>query len=196
VRNTILSLDGHPFKSTAISEKALFLSRSKQKTLGAFNEATQKTGVLAPAKSIPFNKIKLIRHNERSSVLRLVYITEKDKERKADLGFDDVQIAYAFGQELATATGLNATVEEEDQKKKLLTNAGVLLLVIGFTAFLALSDPAEIQNSRSRKGGILKLIAGTVGPTGVWIVGGLIAAYLAYNLYNRFQNPATVTVWE
>ncbi|MEL6357063.1 MAG: hypothetical protein AAFQ37_09060 [Bacteroidota bacterium] len=104
--------------------------------------------------------------------------------------------AHAFGQELASATDLAATIEQEDQRKKLLSNTGILLLVLGITAFLALSDPTDIQNTRSRRGGVLKLIVGTVGPTGVWIIGGLIAAYLAYDLYKRYQNPATVTIWK
>jgi len=196
MRNTILSLEGKPYKSTALSDQALLVSTGRQKSMEAFLEATNSSGLLSTHKAISFDKVKRVKHNSASGSLRYVYINDKGKEKSADLDFGDATIASAFGQELAAAANLSATSAMENQAQKFLSNGAILLAVIGFTAFIALSDPSDIQNSRARKAGILKLIVGTVGTTGVWIIGGLIAAYLAYDLYNRYQNPATVTVWE
>lgn len=127
----------------------------------------------------------------------------RESTRVADEGnidFGDTKISNQFGSYLGEKLGFNKSSTQEGQLKPLVLNGLYLLLTVVATFFLGtLDDTSELTDGAGRRsrnrGALVKLIVDTVGYTGVFIIGGLISLYLAYQLYKRYQNPSNEIVY-
>ena len=78
----------------------------------------------------------------------------------------------------------------------------VVLAVIAFSVFLLVNAAAELADGEDvtvtgRNRGLKKLLAfvlETIGPTGVYIVGGVLSGLALYRLVQRIKNPPVVTI--
>ena len=182
-------------KSMVLREDELWFSQDKVNNLEKFEKAVHHTGLLQSAYRVPLTSIKEVSFNESSESTKIKYINEKGKEKKLNIGFGDTSVSNQFGVHLGEKLGLNRSSNQENQLKPLLLNGFYLLLAVGGTfIFGTMDDTSQITESSRRKGSgaraIMKLLVDTVGQTGVFIIGGLISLYLAYQLYARFKNPS------
>jgi len=197
MRNQIIPVDGHNYKHAGLSDAALLLTSSKPATMREFEETVAKPGLMTFALRVPYQDIISLRQNSAEKAVKIKYRNDKGKEKNLSIGLDDSAGAGEFAQTLGLACELTAKSSSESQLQPLLINLLLVLFAGGFTAFVALSPAEEIQTNGRRRGSaaILRMLRETLGSTGVWIVGGLITAYLIYQLYQRYQSPATVTEW-
>ncbi|MEM9834884.1 MAG: hypothetical protein AAF828_00195 [Bacteroidota bacterium] len=197
MRNIVHRIEHKTYKSIALTDDALLLSSSKPDTLEELKANIEKGGLLTSTLNIPVQSIKAVSQNSSGSQIKFSYTNENGKVKKQTFGIGLPTEAAAFAAQLGELAGLSSTTDTENPMGPLLTNAFLVLLAGGGTAFIALTDFDEVDVSGRNRGraGILKLIKNTLGETGVWIVGGLLTAYLIYSLYQRFSNPANETKW-
>lgn len=201
MKNQIFSIESTFWKSLAISEDEIWLSQKNVKSLEKFESAVQKTGLMKNAQAYPLSSIYEVSFNEGSESVKLNYKDEKGKDKKLKIGFGDKDLSNKFGTYLGETLKLSKSQTQESQLKHLLLNLLYLVLAIGGTIWLGTmedtSQLAEGSTRRSRnKGAFVRLIVETLGQTGVFIVGGLISAYLAYQVYSRYNNPENELVYK
>lgn len=178
-----------------LKENELWIHTDKVKSLEKFEKDILKTGIRQSAYKIELSTIKEVSYNEASESAKIKYINDKGKEKKLNIEFEHVDLSNQFGEYLGTKLGYNKSSTQEGQLKPLLLNGLYLALAIGGTfLFGMMDDTSQITESSRRKGSgaraIMKLIVDTIGQTGVFIVGGLISLFFAYELYKRFKNPS------
>ena len=200
MENQIFEIATTFYKSLVLTNDALWISANKERDLEKFEEAVNKTGMMKSAFAVPLSSVTSISFNEASEQVKVKYLDESSKVKSLSIGFSDSAHSNQFGNYLGNKLGYTKQVIKETQLKPLLLNAMYLLLAIVTTVALGLIDtPAEMTDNgssrRRNKGAFVKLIADTIGQTGVLIIGGLISAYLAYQLYKRYKNPASETVF-
>ena len=183
-----------------LRDNEIWFSQDNIKSFEKFEKAVNKTGMMRSAYTVPLSSISEVSFNEASESAKIKFTTEKGKEKKLKIGFNDTAVSNQFGEHLGTKLGLNKSTTQESQIKPLLLNALYLLIALGATVFLGtIDDTSELTESSSRrnrgKGAILKIIVDTIGQTGVFIIGGLISLYLAYSLFKRFKNPSNEVVY-
>lgn len=191
---------GMGYESLVLVENELWLSIKKVRDIDKFEKAVRNTGMMKNAVAMPLANINEISFNESSLSTKIKYTDEKGKDKKIGINFSEKEISNQFGQHLGEKLGFNRSSSTENQVKPLLTNGLILLVTVATTIFLGtIDDTSEITNSttgRNRgKGAFLKMIVDTIGQTGVLIIGGLISAYTAYNLYKRYKNPASEIIY-
>lgn len=200
MENQIFSVGAGISKSMVLRENEIWFSQDNVRDLDKFEKAVNKTGMLQSAYSVPLDAISEVSYNEASESAKIKYTNEKGKEKKLNIGFEDKALSNQFGQYLGSKMNFTKSAKKEGQIKPLLLNLLYLLLTVGGTLFLGLMEDSstltENTSGRNRgKGEFLKMIVDTIGQTGVFIIGGLISAYLAYNLFKRFQNPSNEIVY-
>jgi len=182
-------------KSIILKENELWVHTDEVKSLEKFEKDILKTGMKQSAYKIEMSAINEISYNEASESTKVKYTNEKGKEKKLNITFEDVDLSNQFGQYLGSKLGFKQSSIQEGQIKPLLLNGLYLLIALGMTFFVGtMEDTSMITDSKSRRGSgnraIFKLIVDTVGQTGVFLIGGLISLYLAYQLFRRFKNPS------
>jgi len=187
-------------KSILLKENEIWVHTDEVKNLEKFEKDILKTGMMQSTYKIELSSINEISYNEASESAKIKYTNEKGKEKKLNIGFGDTAISNQFGKHLGEKLGLNKSSTQEGQMKPLLLNGLYLALAIGATfLFGMMDDTSQITDSSRRKGSgaraIMKLVIDTIGQTGVFIVGGLISLYFAYQLYKRFKNPSNEIVY-
>ena len=195
MENQIFEVGAGISKSMVLKDDEIWFSQDKVRNLEKFEKAINKTGMLQSAYKVPLSKISEVSYNEASESAKIKYLNDKGKEKKLNIGFGDTAISNQFGKHLGEKLGLNQSSTQEGQLKPLLLNALYLAFAIGGTfLFGMMDDTSQITDSSRRKGSgaraIMKLVIDTIGQTGVFIVGGLISLYFAYQLYKRFKNPS------
>lgn len=195
MENQIFEVAATFYKSLVLKNDELWVSQNKISNLEKFEKAVNNTGMMKSAFAIPFSTISEISFNEASESAKIKYYNEKGKEKKLNIGFGDMTTSNQFGNYLGGKLGFKKSSKQEGQLKPLLLNALYLIIAIGGTfLFGMMDDTSQITESTRRKGSgaraILKLVIDSIGQTGVFIVGGLISLYLAYQLYKRFKNPS------
>jgi hypothetical protein len=195
MENQIFEVGAGLAKSIVLREDELWLSQDKVKDLEKFEKAINKTGMLQSAYKIPLSSIGEISYNEASESTKIKYINDKGKEKKLNITFTEIPLSNQFGHHLGEKLNFSKASKHEGQVKPLLLNALYLIIAIGATLFLGMMDDSTTLTDggsrRSRnKGAFLKLIVDTIGQTGVFVIGGLISAYLAYQLFKRYKNPS------
>ncbi len=184
------------YRSLALKDNELWLSQNKVNNLDKFEKAVNHQGMMKSAIAIPLSSISNISFNEASKHTKLKYTNEKGKEKKLNIGFDDKESSNQFGEYLGEKLGFSKSATKENQLKPFLLDGLYLLITIFATFFLGtMEDTSELINSESSRrsrsnGAIVKLIVDVVGPTGVFIIGGLFSVYFFYNILRRFNNPA------
>ena len=195
MENQIFEVGAGISKSMLLRDDEIWFSQDKVRNFEKFEKAVNKTGMLKSAYKVPLSAIHEISYNEASESAKIKYTNEKGKEKKLNIGFGDTSISNQFGKHLGEKLGLNKSSTQEGQLKPLLLNGLFLALAIGGTfLFGMMDDTSQITDSSRRKGSgaraIMKLVVDTIGQTGVFIVGGLISLFFAYQLYKRFKNPS------
>jgi len=195
MENHIFDVSAGIAKSIMLRDNELWLDINQISNVEKFEKAMNKTGMMKSAYKIQLSSINEVAYNEFSESAKIKYTNEKGKEKKLNIGFGDVSISNQFGQYLGDKLNFKQSVAQERQMKPLLLNTLFLAMSIGGTIlFGTMEDTSSITESSRRRGSgsraIFKLLVDTVGQTGVFIIGGLISLYFAYQLYNRFKNPA------
>ncbi len=195
MENQIFTVGAGISKSMVLREDEIWFSQDKVSNLEKFEKAINKTGMLQSAYKVPLAKINEVSYNEASESAKIKYINDKGKEKKLNIGFGNTDISNQFGKHLGEKLGFTQTSTQEGQLKPLLLNGLYLALAVGGTfLFGMMDDTSQITDSSRRKGSgaraIMKLAVDTVGQTGVFIIGGLISLFLAFQLYKRFKNPS------
>lgn len=196
MKNHIFYIKSVPWESLAITDNEIWLSSSKVRSLDKFEEGVNKTGMMKTTYAYSLSTISEVAYNESTESVKIRYRNEKGKDKKLNMDFGDEDLSNEFGQWLGEYLNLTKSEKKENQLKKLLEYLFLLVLTIGGTYFLAtMEDTSGLTDSSSRRtrnrGAFLKLIVDTIGQTGVIIVGALISAYLIYQLYTRYTNPAS-----
>lgn len=196
MENQIFEVGAGLAKSMVLRENEIWLSTDKVSSIEKFEKAVGKTGIMRSAYIVPLSSLNEISYNEASQSTKIKYTDEKGKEKKLNIGFDEVDLSNQFGQYLGEKMNFSKETTQENQIKPLLWNGFFLLLTIASTIVIGtLEDTSSLTESASRRnrGGvaILKMIVDAVGQTGVFVIGGLISAYLCYQLYKRFKNPSS-----
>ncbi len=195
MENQIFEVGAGISKSMLLRDDEIWFSQDKVRNFEKFEKAVNKTGMLQSAYKVPLFEIHEVSYNEASESVKIKYTNEKGKEKKLNIGFGDTAISNQFGKHLGEKLGFNKSSTQEGQLKPLLLNGLYLALAIGGTfLFGMMDDTSQITDSSRRKGSgaraIMKLVVDTIGQTGVFIVGGLISLFFAYQLYKRFKNPS------
>ena len=195
MENQIFEVGAGISKSMLLRDDEIWFSQDNVRNLEKFEKAVNKTGMLQSAYKVPLSAINEVSYNEASESAKIKYTNEKGKEKKLNIGFGDAAISNQFGKHLGEKLGFSKSSTQEGQLKPLLLNGLYLALAIGGTfLFGMMDDTSQITESSRRKGSgaraIMKLVVDTIGQTGVFIVGGLISLFFAYQLYKRFKNPS------
>lgn len=198
MENQIIQVTEAKWKSILLNETELWLSQDKIKDFQNFERAVRYPGSFKVAGvSYSLDKIMRLRFNELSDTINLEY-TSSEKTKKVELKFNDKEQAKQFGNYLGEKLGFNRHVNQENKTTPLLKQLLYLIVVIVITVFLGTSvDSEDVNSSNVRKGGaLLRIIYDTIGQTGILILGSLISIFLAYKLYNRYQNPVNDIIYE
>ncbi|MEZ5045143.1 MAG: hypothetical protein R2828_34935 [Saprospiraceae bacterium] len=198
MENQIIQVTEAKWKSILLNETELWLSKDKIKDFQNFERAVRYPGSFKVAGiSYSLDKIVGLRFNESSDTVNLEY-SNSEKTKKVELKFNDKEQARQFGSYLGEKLGFNRNVTQENRTIPLLKQLLYLIVSIGITAFLGTSvDSEDLNSSGGRKGGaILRIIYDTIGQTGILILGSLISIFLAYKLYDRYQNPVNDIIYE
>lgn len=203
MENVIFSLSGdNSTRSIVVTQDEFWISPSSISNLDKFKAEVENTGMMKKAYSHKLSFIREINFADASDTVKLKYYDEKKTSQKTlTLDFSDKVEANKFSHFLGQKIEFSKSETQENKTKQLLMSLLYLVLTIGGTIFLAgLEGTDELSNSGSRrtrgKGAFLQMIVDTVGQTGVYIIGGLISLYLAYQMYNRFQSPATEVAYK
>ena len=200
MENQIFEVGAGISKSMLLREDEIWFGQDKISSVEKFEKAVNKTGILKSAYSVPLSSITEVSFNEASESAKIKYINEKGKEQKLNIGFGDIDTSNQFGRHLGEKLGLNKSSTQESQLQPLLLNLFYLVIAIGGTiVFGTMEDTSEITDSNRRRGSgmraLIQLVVETIGQTGVFVVGGLISLYVAYQLYKRFINPSNVILY-
>ncbi|MFK7970665.1 MAG: hypothetical protein AB8F95_09865 [Bacteroidia bacterium] len=191
MEDQVFALDDSNWKSVVLTDSALMICNKKHASLNDFHDP----GMLNKSRIIALDDIHGITMNSASSTMHVRYDKE-GKEKKMGIEFDEPEFALEYGTYIGAKLQMNPETEEEQPWKPLAINVFYLLLAMAATAFIGLMDPAEVnEDSGSRKTRTFKtivlLLHETIGQIGIFIIGGLIVAFLAYRVFQRFSKPAT-----
>jgi len=195
MENQIFFVQAGMNKSIVLRPDEIWLSLDKIKKLEKFEKAVRGKGTLSIGSSIPYSAISEVSYNEASKSAKIKYTNKKGKEKKLNVGFDDTKLSNQFGQHLGGKLNMKRSSTTESQVKPLVINGLLLITSIFFTVYFGTiedtSDLVDNTSGRNRgRGAFVKVLIDAVGPTGVFVVGGLVTLFLAYQLYDRFKNPS------
>lgn len=191
----IYHIDAGVWNSILITPDEFWISGNKVKSFEKFEKQVQKTGLMKMAKAYPLSSVTEVSFNEADGMVKLIYINEKEKKKKLQLDFKEVNRSNEFGHFLGQHIGLYKQVKKENFRSFLLWRLLPLVLTILFTGYFASIEDTDAWSgtgSSRRKGTqiLIKTIIDTIGTTGVLLLGGAIAAIQVYLIYKRYQNPA------
>lgn len=196
MKNTIVLLEDKSLKSVAFTDDLLIVSSKEHKSMDSLLASVEKSKLLETVKKIPLIDIISLARNEASEVLTVHYHAN-EKSKSLDLSIEDDGELVRFMEDLAAQRGLSKSITEEQKNKPLLTNIGIILLVIFFTWLLREmaidADNGEVYEATGRRSGMKNLIAkiaAMLGPIGVLGLGAAVVAFLGFKTYKRFNSPA------
>ena len=195
MENQIFRVDNTFAKSVVLKENELWIHSENVSSLEKFEKAVNKTGMLQSAYSILLSSITEVSYNELSEGIKIKYENDKGKEKKLNLNFEDTALSNNFGQFLGDKMEFKKSIQQESQVTPLLLNTLYLLIAVGMTFYVGMmEDTSSLTDTNTRRGRgmlvIFKMIVDTIGQVGVFIIGGLVSIYLAYQLYKRYKNPS------
>ncbi len=203
MKDRIIFVEKAKWKSIVLTDRELWLSKEKIKSLETFGAAVNHPHqVKVVAYKYPLEKLVKLKFNETSDTVQYEYPMSRGN-KVINLKFNDEKQANEFGNYLGEQLQFKKTEFAESKLKPLLLNAFYVLVAIALTyGFGLYFDEADFESSSSssrRNGGgraIVRILYNTIGQTGLLIIGGLITLYLIYQLYQRFQHPAKDVVYE
>lgn len=201
MENQIFKLFGSYYKSFAITQDELWLSKTRFKKLDKFEAEVRKKGVLKTAYSYPFSSISNISFNEANESVTIKHKNIKNEDKKLEIEFGDKKLSNRFGHFLGHKLKMTKIQNQESKWQSSMFNAFWLIFTVGFTYFLTtLKDTIELVNSTSGKSKavalLFKLIIDKIGHIGVVIIGALISILITYKMYKRFKNPADKILYQ
>ena len=200
MENQIISVKSTFWKSLVVRDNELWLSQNNVSNLEKFEKGIHQTGLMKSAYAYPLESITEVSFNEASEAIKLRYIDEKGKNKKMSFEFGDVELSNHFGHFLGAKNRFAKSEKQESQTKYLMLNGLYLFVAVAMTAWLySMDDFSDFGDSaKGKRRGMAMLIQSileTIGHTGILLIGILSTAYLGYNLYKRFQNPASEIVY-
>ena len=183
---TFHSIDGD-YESIMITDTELHLSPANIRTEAEFAAARNAAPDLQ--RIVPISAITEVTSNDQSTLLTLTHAPILgDPETYVDLN-DEIATRRLRDHIVAEQRLKLAGTEEESTMSILFANGLPLLGAIAAFIFFMSVTEEEVAGRRGRKGAaILKLLYGILGQTGVLILIALVAAFLAYQLFQSLTN--------
>ncbi len=197
MKNQIVPLTEGKYKVFGVSDDAIIFSTKNHNNFESLQEATEKSGLLESVFIILLYTVTGIRYNEENKGFDIVY-DEAGDEKTLSVVPQDASERNSIAEALAGIKGFEPEQSEESKTKPLLLN----LLYIAITVYVTwvgrqiAIDAEHGQHfvATGRKSGIKNLLAGIaekLGPNGVIMAGVIVALFLIFLAYQRFNKPAT-----
>jgi hypothetical protein len=195
--NKVFSITGNKISTFITDEESLKFSSSTHNTVAEFKEAFAKKLSLATKFEIKYSSIKSIKKEDNDKDILIFYKTSIGIPTNCEFSFsdpDDYEIFFNFLEKEKYFSKQHETLTPIKANTNYLIG---LLATIAFTIF-AYYQAVEITNgtieeTHSRKTKLFYNVIKLLGDKGVIVVGTLIAAYLVYNIWQRFSNPPNQT---
>ncbi len=191
--NQIFILTNKMWKSIMITDTEFWISYEKEKSVEAFAQALENTGMMRHAMKYPLTSIKKITFNEATKSVKLIFTNEKDKIKKMTLDFDQEQLSNQFGETLGSIVKLNRSESKEGMLKVIAPKILYLIMIaVGCIFLMPMVGTGQLANDTSAnkgKGIMVQMIIDTIGQTGIVIIALIAAGYTIYQLYKRYKNP-------
>ena len=179
------------YKSALLTESEVHLSSEQYATAEQFLQPSSASGVHQI--SVPLQSISKVTYIERDVDVTLDYPDDPAGDGGATLEFEDRESAAEFTRAITTQQNMQKAETEEELTSALYATVPWLLGAVALLVVAILVDEEDIMDARTRRGtGIIKLIYGIVGQTGVILITGLASAFLAYQVFSRVNNRRTV----
>ena len=194
--------DALAHRRMAVAEHGLLFTTAELDSAPAIAQLVTTEGAAAPL-LIPYDRIRRVTYQTKSdSTCNIEYDDAAGAGQSVHPELETYETNRDFGQWLGERLGYRRTATQENKVKALLIRAAWLIGVLAVTYFLTtLVENEDLESAGSsrrtrRKAAIVRLVVNTLGETGLWIIGGLIAAAIAYGMYTRFTEPSETVVYE
>lgn len=203
MENQVFKIDGN-YRRLALTGGGLLVTNEELESTEEIERAVRNPDGKHHSFGLPFARIQEAGYNTKDDYVKLTYVAvaaTDGKSQELQVEFGDDATARAFGEFIGTKLSGSRIETRENRLTALFGSAIFLLGVLGITWFLTTlveDDSLEGQGGSARARGklaFLRLITNTLGETGLWIVGGLIAALIAFGMYSRFKSPGKDVVY-
>lgn len=202
MKNQLLTLDEENLKQFAITDEDILVSSKTHPSIESLKQSKEKKGLLEHFGAIPLHQIEEVKFNAKDELLVISYVNEKGKSKRESFKFEKKAQRKQVAEYLGETLNLRFEEEEESKTKPLALNALSVLLAVVVTVglrFAAIDAQQGVEyNPTGRNRGMAKLIhelAGMLGPLWITVLGVLVAGFLIYRTYKRYQEPAKVSVY-
>ena len=188
----LFTLTGDTHKRLAVTDGMLYLTDLEVDT---FEAARDAAAVSDSTKSftISVTDVTEVNFNTQDETVEVKYADAGGQARQEAITFKDDATAQEFGSYIGESLSTARIETEENKLVAALQLFAFLVVVLAVTYFLTTLVGEDIEGGTSRRRGkiaVLGWIVNLLGVTGLWIVGGLLAAFIAYAMYVQYTEPA------
>jgi hypothetical protein len=190
-----------------VSDEAVYAEQldgpSCQRRVAELNAGKSPATVFgADATHVVLRSVSRVQQSSDDEDIDFITRDGKDEKTKSITIRDPGLRAEIFTAIEKATQGRFARHEDQYSRPRAAFASALALTIVGFLTKISASAAAVIASTEDyevegRKQGLKRLIVwilDLLGPTGVWIVGGLICALAAWSLYTKIKSPPSITL--
>lgn len=189
----VFFVSGGKISTMIVDEDSLKFSSSSFKDISDFQENWDKKLTLTKKFEIKYSDIKSIKKEDSSNMIRISYTTIGVLPSLMAFSFEYTDDTDVFFEYLVKQQYFQKSSEQLSAFKAIRGYLYWLVITIGITwlgYYMALGiDEGETYEPTRAKTRLFYEIIKILGVEGVMIVGVLIAAFISYKIWIRYQNP-------
>lgn len=194
----VFAVSGNKISSLVIEENSLKFSSSSFRDISDFQENWDKKLTLTNKFEVKYSDIKSIKKEDSSDEIKISYTSIGVLPSEVLFSFKNADDIDVFFEYLVKQQYFQKSSEKLSSFKAIRNNIFWLVITIGITwlgYYMALGiDEGETYEPTRAKTRLFYEIIKILGVEGVMIVGVLIASFISYKIWIRYQNPPNLVL--
>jgi len=202
MKNHIFKINDKNYKVFGFNNNQIILSSKNHKTFESLTESIHKAKIFESLKIISIESLIELVFNEKDKKFSIKYIKE-GKVKKELVYLSDFSKRDLILSEIADLKDLQKSIVKESKTKPMFTKS-LIIIGIFLVTYTLMTMAIDVQNgeqfvAKGRRKGIQHLMATIseiLGVTGITILAILGVAYMIFDIYKRYNNPAFEVVYK